>query len=409
MKRKIGCFLGICLSFYIFTSFNQVATATEFEGKEDEYTQKCQNTESLSKSDVQICKEFSEYLKDKNNDIENSINETQQKLSQTLEDVEASKAQLRQTEAQIQSLENELSVLEGNIQKLTNDITKKKNILRERMYILQTYMNGNQLVNLLLSSGNIDEFLTRIQCIDEMTNYDKDLISGFAKDKEALLIQKQDLAFRYDELFALKSQQSTLLMALNQTASDYQSSIDLNNSTLNNYREDVGYIDESLTEAEKRLQAEQDRQEAEEEAKKEEENNSGENNTPTPPPLPEIPSDIGNAIASTALTKEGCEYVYGGTGPNSFDCSGFAQWVYRQNGIYIPRTVTYQYYACNLVDNPEVGDLLFFNTTSFLGHVGIYLGNGQFIHAGTERTGVVIANFYSSYWQSVYQGAGRFR
>lgn len=400
----------------IFQS-KDLVLATNFAGNEDEYTELCQNTDSLSKSDLQVCSEFSDYLKNKNSNLENTINDTQSKLNDTMKDLEQAQTQLASTEQQIASVQSELSVLEASITLLNQNIASKKEQLKDRMYVLQSYVNGNELIYLLFSAGNLDELLTRVQCIDELTTYDKELIVGLAQDKANLESQNDELLVQYDHLFALQSQQTSLMSALNQTADKYQSSLGEQNTLLSNYREDIGYIDSSLSEAERRIQAEEQRRKEEEEAKKEEENNQkpsdDDPSTPSEPETPSRPSDddIGWAIANTALSKNGCEYVYGGTGPDVFDCSGLAQWSYRQNGIYIPRTVTYQYYACTLLSMSELapGDLVFFDTMGDLSHVGIYIGDGQFIHAGTESSGVYISNLYSSYWQNIYHGAGRFR
>lgn len=94
----------------------------------------------------------------------------------------------------------------------------------------------------------------------------------------------------------------------------------------------------------------------------------------------------GERIVNTGLSKRGCPYVWGSTGPNSFDCSGFTQWVYRQNGISIPRTSSEQRSSAKKVvslSELEVGDILWRS-----GHVGIYIGNGQYVHA--PHTGDVV-------------------
>lgn len=416
MKKGILLTLVIMLSGIVLVP-KPSCLATDFAGREDEYTQLCQDTTSLSKSDIKVCSEFSTYLKNKNSSIEDSIANTQSQLESTLSDMNATQTKLDQTTQQIASVEAELKVLEGRINQLNKDIEAKKTQLRDRMYVLQSYVNGNELVNLLFSSGNLDELLTRIQCVDELTNYDKDLITGLAKDKEEVEEKTKEKTEQFDNLFALQSQQTALMINLNEKYNNYQSSIDDKKALLNNYRDEIGYIDDSLSEAEKRLLAEEEREKEEEKNKPskpltpQEPNEPSKPSTPEEPDEPSNPSDssVGDAIVSTALSKNGSPYVYGGAGPNSFDCSGFVQWVYKQNGIYIPRTVYPQYYSCDLVSSPEPGDLVFFNTTGFLGHVGIYIGGGEFIHAGTESTGVYIANFYSSYWQGCYQGAGRFR
>ena len=119
-----------------------------------------------------------------------------------------------------------------------------------------------------------------------------------------------------------------------------------------------------------------------------------------------IPSN-GSSV-TFALTRVGCPYLSGGTGDNYFDCSGLTQWAYGKSGISIPRTSQAQYYVGAKVSLSELapGDLVFFNTAGYLGHVGIYIGNGQMVHAGSS--GVKVANITSSYWTSSYAGAVRY-
>ncbi|MDD8049354.1 MAG: NlpC/P60 family protein [Thomasclavelia sp.] len=102
----------------------------------------------------------------------------------------------------------------------------------------------------------------------------------------------------------------------------------------------------------------------------------------------------GQAFVNTGMTKLGCPYVWGATGPNTFDCSGFTQWVYAQNGISIPRTSGEQRASAKTVvpvSEAEVGDILWRN-----GHVGIYIGNGQYIHAPHTGDVVKVSSLSSS-------------
>jgi len=106
-----------------------------------------------------------------------------------------------------------------------------------------------------------------------------------------------------------------------------------------------------------------------------------------------------NAIEWKAKSFLGVPYVWGATGPSKFDCSGFTQWVYRDAGINIPRVSrdqarVGQYVAFN---NLQRGDMMFFATKKTrpgkVTHVGIYLGQGNFIHASSAGKKVVIYNF----------------
>lgn len=104
-------------------------------------------------------------------------------------------------------------------------------------------------------------------------------------------------------------------------------------------------------------------------------------------------------VESNAKSLLGTPYVWGATGPNKFDCSGFTQWVYRDLGINIPRVSRDQAKVGEYVryENLQKGDMVFFDTnrkkTGRVNHVGIYLEDGKFIHASSGNKKVVITNF----------------
>jgi peptidoglycan hydrolase-like protein with peptidoglycan-binding domain len=115
-----------------------------------------------------------------------------------------------------------------------------------------------------------------------------------------------------------------------------------------------------------------------------------------------------NLIAD-ASNYVGVPYVWGGTTASGFDCSGFVQHVFRNNGVNLPRTVAQQWNATTSVSSPSVGDIVYFETyKSGPSHNGIYIGNNQFIHSGSS-TGVTITSMNNSYWKERYIGARRAR
>ena len=118
---------------------------------------------------------------------------------------------------------------------------------------------------------------------------------------------------------------------------------------------------------------------------------------------------LSSKIINTAKKYIGVPYLWGGTTPKGFDCSGFVQYVFKANGITLLRTSREQYTEGVRVSksNLQPGDLVFFNTSGKgVSHVGIYIGDGKFIHSGTTR-GVVIAELFSDYWMNLYLGARR--
>lgn len=116
---------------------------------------------------------------------------------------------------------------------------------------------------------------------------------------------------------------------------------------------------------------------------------------------------IGQTIADTALQFLGVPYVWGGTSPQGFDCSGLVEYVFRLNGITLPRTSESQFAGGNPVPpgQLEPGDLVFFSTYAYASHVGIYIGNDQFVTAPTAGSVVQVANLAGTYWHRTYIGA----
>lgn len=119
--------------------------------------------------------------------------------------------------------------------------------------------------------------------------------------------------------------------------------------------------------------------------------------------------EITNQLISTAKSFLGVPYKWGGTTPAGFDCSGFTQYVFASKNITLPRVSIDQYGVGTPVafNNLIPGDLVFFNLTSGtkVSHVGIYIGNNQFISA-TSSKGIAIYSF-TSYWTNSYVGARR--
>ncbi|GIO23421.1 LysM peptidoglycan-binding domain-containing protein [Oceanobacillus sp. J11TS1] len=117
-----------------------------------------------------------------------------------------------------------------------------------------------------------------------------------------------------------------------------------------------------------------------------------------------------NQLVSAAQSQVGKPYVWGGQSPSSgFDCSGFIYYAYNQAGKSMSRTSAQGYYDRSYtISSPQVGDLVFFSGTykSGISHLGIYIGNNQFIHAGSN--GVEVSALSNSYWSQHFDSYKRF-
>ena len=119
-------------------------------------------------------------------------------------------------------------------------------------------------------------------------------------------------------------------------------------------------------------------------------------------------SSASSNLINNAKKLMGIKYRFGGTTTSGFDCSGFIQYAFKQSGKSVARDTLGQYAGTSKISNPQAGDLVFFAGTYRPGisHVGIYLGNNQFIHASTSK-GVAINSVNDSYWKKHFHSYRR--
>jgi cell wall-associated NlpC family hydrolase len=118
---------------------------------------------------------------------------------------------------------------------------------------------------------------------------------------------------------------------------------------------------------------------------------------------------IGTSVANLARELIGTPYAYGGSDPRGFDCSGLVFYTYSQAGLRVPRTSQDQFKAVRKIAlaQADAGDLVFFQDQRKLSHVGIYLGDGLFVHAPETGRSVSIASLDAPYYQQHLVAVGR--
>ena len=129
----------------------------------------------------------------------------------------------------------------------------------------------------------------------------------------------------------------------------------------------------------------------------------------THPPASKPGNHVGERAAAIALDQLGAPYRYGGSNPRGFDCSGLVQYSYARAGISLPRTTTALWNHADPVDSRRLraGDLLFFNISGKMSHVGLYLGDGRFVHAPSSGKVVRVESLNSDYYSRAFLRAGR--
>ena len=129
-------------------------------------------------------------------------------------------------------------------------------------------------------------------------------------------------------------------------------------------------------------------------------------------------SSSGTAMVNTAMQYLGTRYQYGGSSPSGFDCSGFTMYIASQHGVSLPHSATSQWQSGKgtkvwSISALEPGDLVFFCDPSrsmgkACSHAGIYIGNGQFVHSSSSRSGgVIVSSLASGYYNTYYVGGMR--
>jgi cell wall-associated NlpC family hydrolase len=124
-----------------------------------------------------------------------------------------------------------------------------------------------------------------------------------------------------------------------------------------------------------------------------------------------ITADARHPVVSIALAQIDRPYRYGGHDPQGFDCSGLIYYAYQRNGIAIPRTTREQHRRAHPVRLQEItpGDLLFFRERKRgTSHVGLYVGEGRFVHASTSERAVTLSQLDNPYWKKRLVSIGRY-
>ncbi len=306
-----------------------------------------------------------------------------------------------ETESKISELETNILKLEKDIEAAEKEIEDEKQLYNNRMVAMYV-SGGTSYIEILLDSENLTDLLSRIEAVKSLSNYNEKITTALRNEQtkigeqKALLYEKSIEYMNYKEellqnketLEKSKDDQQLLISEAKAEASKYADLIEEDRS---NIEETNQLIEKAKKAAEKEAAEKAAREAAAKAAKEAAANNNQNSNTSVPDDsnLSRGSTSISpNAIVSYASNFLGCPYVWGATGPNYFDCSGFTQYVFAHFGVSIPRVSYVQTNFGKYIEKSQLqpGDLVFFGNP--VHHVGIYIGNDSFIHA--PQTGDVI-------------------
>ncbi|WP_433325616.1 NlpC/P60 family protein [Spirillospora sp. CA-294931] len=274
------------------------------------------------------------------------------------------------------------------------DLVEKYNDLGEKLKVARKKLDAAKKSN----REELKTFEERRRKIAEMAataykNGDNSDVTGFvAGDPQAVLDQAAVFSHLSRNRSSEISQFLDAAQRLRREQAQAQSAFDEVNNKAKDLKKQKAEVEQSIKKQKKLLEAA---------GEKPSSSNSGGGGNYTGPA-----SGNARTALNFAYAQLGKPYIYGGTGPSGFDCSGLTMKAWGAAGVGITRTTNSQYAATKRIDKSALqpGDLVFFRS---LGHVGLYVGGGQMIHAPRTGKNVEVVSITSGYYLSNYYGAGR--
>ncbi|WP_019156047.1 coiled-coil domain-containing protein [Robertmurraya massiliosenegalensis] len=353
--------------------------------------------------------------------VEQKIDETDAKIAELEKKIQKMNEAIEDNNKLIVTTEKEIEVTQAEIQKLNEEIAvlndtiaKRTEVLAKRAQSFQESGGKVSYIEVLLGSENFSDFIDRVFAVTQIANADSDLIKQHELDKAAVEEKQAEVDQKLAELTGKKEElEGMKAQMLEQKKENDQMKVSLEQAQKGNL--------EKLDELEEKA-----RQEAEAQRQAQLEAQAALTNSGSSSSSESSTSKSSSKVAYTAPANDGSlstilqagykyignsVYVFGGgrtsydVANGRFDCSGFVSWAFRQAGISIGSSTSALRNQGSKISLSEArpGDLVFFDTYKKDGHVGIYLGGGNFI-GSQSSTGVAIANMNSGYYKDHFSG-----
>ncbi len=408
-----------------------VAVVIFAEGGINTYAETLQEIRNEKQEAQKKKKEAESQLNSVNKDIKN-ISEEQEAVEAELEELDAQLVDLLLSvsilESDIRDKEQAIDVTKGELEDAKVRVSEQEAAMARRIKFM--YERGSSTyLELFLESKSMAEAVNKSEYSEKLYKYDRLMLERYRLAKQEVEEKEHQLEDELAELEEIKEdlndqkeELDALIAEKQETAENFSQQLSRAKSKASEYKNQISQQSDNLkklNQAEADKLAEEARKKAEEEARKKAEeaakkkareesgessednggndsnNDGGSEERQTGTSVRATGSGTGTDIANYALQFVGCPYVAGGTSlTNGCDCSGFTQGVYSHFGIRIPRSSYAQSAEGREVsyDEAQAGDIIYYG-----GHVGIYIGNNQIVHASTAATGIKISSaFYRS-------------
>lgn len=405
MKKKV---FGLALSLILVMEIVVPAWATTISGVRN---QRSQTQQSL-------------------NEVNGQISDIQTQRDAVYSELETMNDQLVEVLTSIEILEEEISLKQKEIDKAQKDLEEAQKVETEQYESMKKriqfmYEQGNMVyMQALLGAVNYSDMVNKAEYVEGIYNYDRQLLAEYVGTREGIETLKSTLEEEQSQMrtaeYELEGEKENLemLVALKRrTVEDFDAQLEKAKEKASAYKRQLQQQTERIRKLEER---ERKKKEEEEKKKREEEeaaqgsDEDGDGTTSIDVNTGETEGDdvedggddggdddysddagssLGQQVCDYACQFVGNPYVYGGTSlTDGADCSGFTQAVYAHFGISIPRD-SYSQRSCGYgvsYEEAQPGDII-----CYAGHVALYLGDGQIVHASTEQTGITYG--YATY------------
>lgn len=344
-----------------------------------------------------------------------SLDEKESKAEEKLKDITLF---IKETEEEAADMLKELELtaetlvsIQEEVELLSEQIDQREEQLKSQVRAVQITGQTNNVLKFLLEAESFSDVLGRLDVVNMIFSANQNLMEKQVEDKELVEVKERETVQKQEEQTLLAAKLESKKVELEEQKAEQEAliaSIAAEKAELAEERE--AYLAQQR-ESERRRDELQTARTAAEEATvisvSQPSNNQNDEVTTSSQSKTTAPAN--GSVISTAHSFTGVTYLYGGSTPAAFDCSGYTSYVYsRATGKNLARSAAGQFATTQRISQSEAqpGDLIFFNQSGRVDHVGIYLGGGRFIGAQTS-TGVAVASFTSGYWSRYVAGFGR--
>lgn len=354
-KKSISLVLALTLSF---ASISTGVLADPYSDKAAYEQELAENKKNYKSAQEQV------------DEIESRIREVNSRMEDIDYDIE-------ELEIKISGVQSKIDESHQKVQATEKDIEEESDLFSKRMRAM--YINGlDSYVEVLLESKDFSDFLSRLTNIKTIINHDTEVINNLVEKKEIIVAEKAVIEEEKAKLDVLQEENNAKLAELESQKSEKEVALAEAEKNKDLFEAAMKETEEQLNETLALINS----------------YTSGGDDRPNRGDSVVPPSATGNAIVDYAMQFLGVPYLYGGSSPSGFDCSGLTSYVYRACGISINRTADAQMDQGTYVprDQLQPGDLVFFGSGGYAWHVGIYVGNDSYLHAPQDNDFVKISS-----------------